>query len=453
MEFTEQGAYLCPNLEINTHKVYVMKLKTLSIAVASAAMSTQAIAATPEFNGYMRSGIGATGSGGEQMCFQADGSPYKHRLGNECETYAEIALSAPLYEEGNKAMGVHTLLAHSVDQRNDWEESPSAVREMYVSGQNMVESFEGSNLWAGKRFYQRRDVHQIDYYYLANAGAGAGIENIDVGFAKLSAAWVRNTSEALFDANIAGSGQTMADFSGNNLDLRLDGISTNSNGELSLVGIYGMYSEAADQDFNIENQKDNGVFVMAEHTQGDFFGGFNKFSVSYATDAMAGIGASGQLRGFGYENMADEGDDPVYRTDSNEGSWYRLLNWGVVDLGESTAMSYVVNYENYDKDDNKGSTLFTVGVRPQYNWNNNLSTILDLGYDVVEFQDAAKANGSEDNKLAKVTIAQQWQAGPNVFARPALRAFATYAKSDQYISRDSSSKDEVTFGFQAEAWW
>ncbi|MDO6765031.1 maltoporin LamB [Agarivorans sp. 1_MG-2023] len=431
-----------------------MKLKTLSIAIATAAMSSQAIAATPEFNGYMRSGIGATGSGGDQMCFQADGSPYKHRLGNECETYAEIALSAPLYEEGNKSMGVHTLLAHSVDQRNDWEESPSAVREMYVSGQNMVESFEGSNLWAGKRFYQRRDVHQLDYYYLANAGAGAGIENIDLGFAKLSAAWVRNTSEALFDANIAGEGKQMAEFSGNNLDLRLDGINTNSNGELGLVGIYGTYSEADDQDFRVENQKDSGVFLMAEHTQGNFFGGFNKLSVAYASDAMAGIGASGQLRGFSYEEVEVAPlDSGSYLAESNEGSWYRILNWGVVDLTDAAALSYVVNYENYDKDDNKGSTLFTVGVRPQYNWNNNLSTILDLGYDIVEFQDAAIANGSEDNKLAKITVAQQWQAGPNVFARPALRAFATYAKSDQYISRDSSSKDEVTFGFQAEAWW
>jgi len=111
-------------LNINIHKVYVIKLKTL--AIASTAISSQAMAASPEFHGYMRSGIGATGSGGEQACFQADGSPYKHRLGNECETYAEIALSAPLYEEGDKAMAVHTLLAHSVDQRNDWEESPSS---------------------------------------------------------------------------------------------------------------------------------------------------------------------------------------------------------------------------------------------------------------------------------------------------------------------------------------
>jgi len=53
------------------------------------------------------------------------------------------------------------------------------------------------------------------------------------------AAWVRNTSEALFDPNVAGSAEMMADFSGNSIDLRLDGIRTNNNGELSLVAIYG----------------------------------------------------------------------------------------------------------------------------------------------------------------------------------------------------------------------
>jgi len=169
---------------------------------------------------------------------------------------------------------------------------------------------------------------------------------------------------------------------------------------------------------------------------------------------MAGIGASGQLRGFAYqENNSEQLKANDYLAESNQGTWYRIMDFGSVNLGESAALSYVINYENYDNDDNKGSSLFTVGVRPQYNWNNNLSTILDLGYDMVEYQDAAKANGDQDNKLAKVTLAQQWQAGPNVFARPVIRAFATYAKSDKYISRDSSSQDEETFGFQAEAWW
>ncbi|WP_255956342.1 carbohydrate porin, partial [Klebsiella pneumoniae] len=33
-----------------------------------------------------------TGSGGEQQCFKATGAQSKYRLGNECETYAELKL-------------------------------------------------------------------------------------------------------------------------------------------------------------------------------------------------------------------------------------------------------------------------------------------------------------------------------------------------------------------------
>ncbi|WP_432453858.1 MULTISPECIES: maltoporin LamB [unclassified Agarivorans] len=426
-----------------------MKLKTLSLALAAATISSQTFAINPEFHGYMRSGIGATGSGGDQMCFQADGSPYKHRLGNECETYAEIGLKANAWEEGNQKMSVNTLFAYSVAQEKDWEAEAPATREMYVAGENMIESLAGANIWAGKRYYQRRDVHQIDYYYLANAGAGGGIENIDLGFAKLSAAWIRNTEEAYFTNKQQPivNDEGLENYSGNNIDLRLDGIQTNRDGYLGIATIYGAYSDQQGQDFagqqpnhNFEN---SGLFILAEHTQENFFGGFNQLSITYATDAMAKIGAFGQLSGFNYKE-----------TSSNQASYYRILNHGMLSFSEQNlALTYVVNYENYDKDDQQGSSLFTVGVRPQYNWNNHLSTILDVGYDVVEFQDVAKANGEQDNKLAKVTLAQQWQAGPSVFARPALRAFATYAKSDQRISRDTSSKDELTFGLQAEAWW
>ncbi|HAJ5786453.1 TPA: carbohydrate porin, partial [Escherichia coli] len=53
-------------------------------------MSAQAMAV--DFHGYARSGIGWTGSGGEQQCFQTTGAQSKYRLGNECETYAELKL-------------------------------------------------------------------------------------------------------------------------------------------------------------------------------------------------------------------------------------------------------------------------------------------------------------------------------------------------------------------------
>lgn len=44
----------------------------LAVAVAAGIMSVQAMAV--DFHGYARSGIGWTGSGGEQQCFQQPAS-------------------------------------------------------------------------------------------------------------------------------------------------------------------------------------------------------------------------------------------------------------------------------------------------------------------------------------------------------------------------------------------
>ncbi|MEL3672312.1 carbohydrate porin [Escherichia coli] len=57
-----------------------------------------------DFHGYARSGIGWTGSGGEQQCFQTTGAQSKYRLGNECETYAELKLGQEVWKEGTETL-------------------------------------------------------------------------------------------------------------------------------------------------------------------------------------------------------------------------------------------------------------------------------------------------------------------------------------------------------------
>lgn len=135
----------------------------LAVAVAAGVMSAQAMAV--DFHGYARSGIGWTGSGGEQQCFQTTGAQSKYRLGNECETYAELKLGQEVWKEGDKSFYFDTNVAYSVAQQNDWEATDPAFREANVQGKNLIEWLPGSTIWAGKRFYQRHDVHMIDFYY------------------------------------------------------------------------------------------------------------------------------------------------------------------------------------------------------------------------------------------------------------------------------------------------
>jgi len=67
------------------HPLFVLKPACLL-----AALLVGGPALAVDFHGYLRSGVGATAGGGDQACFQAAGAPAKYRLGNECETYAEI---------------------------------------------------------------------------------------------------------------------------------------------------------------------------------------------------------------------------------------------------------------------------------------------------------------------------------------------------------------------------
>ena len=89
----------------------MIKLKyPLAVAIA---MAISGQAAAVDFKGYARSGIGWTGSGGEQQSFQATGANSKYRLGNECETYAELKLGQELWKEGDKSFYFDTNLAYA----------------------------------------------------------------------------------------------------------------------------------------------------------------------------------------------------------------------------------------------------------------------------------------------------------------------------------------------------
>lgn len=187
-----------------------------------------------------------------------------------------------------------------------------------------------------------------------------------------------------------------------------------------------------------------------EHTQ-SIWGGFNKFVVQYATDAMTSWN-SGHSQGTSIDN---------------NGSMIRVLDHGAMDFNDDWGLMYVAMYQDVDLDSKNGSTWYTVGVRPMYKWTPIMSTQLEIGYDNVKSQ-----RTSENNNQYKITLAQQWQAGNSVWSRPAIRIFATYAKWDEnwgysnasgLQTKDSSGSgmytssrgddSEVTFGAQMEVWW
>ncbi|HEP1898235.1 maltoporin [Kluyvera cryocrescens] len=440
----------------------MITLRKLPVAVAVAAgiMSVQAMAV--DFHGYARSGIGWTGSGGEQQCFQATGAGSKYRLGNECETYAEIKLGQEVWKEGDKSFYFDTNVAYSVAQQNDWEATDPAFREANVQGKNLIEWLPGSTIWAGKRFYQRHDVHMIDFYYWDISGPGAGIENVDLGFGKLSLAATRSQEAGgsyIFTSNDIYS--KYKDTANDVFDVRLAGLETNPDGVLELGVDYGRANKTDGYSFADGASKDGWMFT-AEHTQ-SMLKGYNKFVVQYATDAMTTQGkglSQGSFTGNDYDKDAEIG--AVDNRINNNGDLWRVLDHGAISLGEKVDLMYVGMYQNIDRDDGNGTKWWTVGVRPMYKWTPIMSTLMEVGYDNVKSQKTG-----DTNNQYKITLAQQWQAGDSIWSRPAIRVFATYAKWDEkwgydngIAYKDTSAKtysrgdnDEWSFGAQMEIWW
>lgn len=420
-----------------------MRILSLSLAMLTTGLlSTQAIAI--DFHGYARSGIGWTGNGGEQKCAKVTGAPSKYRLGNECETYAELKLGQELWKEGNKSFYFDTNLAYSVSQQKDWEDTKPGFREVNVKATNIIDWLPGSTLWAGKRFYQRHDVHMIDFYYWDISGPGAGLENIDLGFGKLSFAVTRNTEEGGSYGWIddkSGKGQLT---SNDIFDIRLANLPVNAGGTLELGIDYGRANTRKGYHLDKQAPKD-GVMLTAEHTQ-SLLGGFNKFVLQYATDAMTSSG-NGRAEGANV---------------NNDGHMLRVLNHGAISITKKWDLMYAAMYQDIDLDNNNGNTWYTVGVRPMYKWTPIMSTLMEVGYDHVKSQ-RTKAN----NDQFKITLAQQWQAGDSIWSRPAIRLFTSYSKWNEKWGYDGNiaakdtaahqfsrgNKDEFTFGAQFEAWW
>ncbi|WP_110670029.1 maltoporin [Salinicola halophilus] len=419
----------------------------------------------PEFFGYARSGIGSTSGGGSQTCFQAAGAPAKYRLGNECETYAELGLGAQLYQQQDATFDFASRVAYVTAQDNDSEslqddDNDIALREMYVSGYNVVDGLPGATLWAGKRFYKRHDIHMNDFYYWDVSGPGVGISDIDVGTGTLSFAWVRSSGSDDGDGLFPDSGQQISD---DTVDARWSAIPVNPGGTLELGVDYGRSSLSEWQedyydDRNVDyDNGDKGWMGTVQHTQSDWFGGSNTVAVQYATDGIITRDGNAVGRGSGALRQ--------------EGNMWRVLDHGQIWLApDKVDLLYAAVYEDKDMDDNTGREWFSAGVRPSYYWNDIMSTALELGYDHISPQSGVQGYNGSDHHVTKLTIAQQWSAGRGALVRPTIRLFATYAEwnGDAYDGDrganslsasagpnnvDFNDNDGLTFGAQMEVWW
>uniref|UniRef100_UPI000368580D maltoporin LamB n=1 Tax=Hahella ganghwensis TaxID=286420 RepID=UPI000368580D len=354
-----------------------------------------------------------------------------------------LELTQDVFNQDGKTMKVDTMLAYTTDQSADWEtigdgggegnnkatEGQIALRQMNIQATGFLGFAPEANLWAGKRFYQRHDIHHLDLYYWDISGPGAGIEGIDAGAGKLSLAVTRQDGDD-FDPS--------DDINTNVFDIRYSGIQL---GDSTLeVGLDYNWRNLTDSQDDADIADDGSIMVTGELTT-PLMGGFNKFVLQYGDEGYAWamrFGGGGQWVG-----ELGEGN-----------SGYRIIDHGVINLSDNIEMGYAAYYgTTEDNRHDQDSSIWSISARPAYKWTDYTRTYLEVGYfEGNAYDDDAAAD--VDSSQAKLTLSQAWSAGSSYWARPEIRVFATYIVDNENDDAFGDGEDStLNFGVQAEAWW
>lgn len=420
-----------------------MKKATLTVAILGSLFATQVSAV--DFYGYVRAGLGASADGGGTKGGDEFYKTTLGRLGNEFDTYSEIGLGQELFNADGRSMYFESMFEMSSDGNLESENSKDdsanfGIKQLNVQAKGYIPASPDAVIWAGKRFYQRHDIHIIDTKYWNISGYGVGIENIKLNTGAISAAVIRADND-LAEWDDTGNKTSYGDLNTYFLDLRYAGFSP-WEGSWTEFGVdYAMVNPTDEQEDAAENF-DNGLMLTAELSQ-SFALGYNKFVLQYMDKGLAQNAIS---QGGGWYD--------IWSGDVSDAKGFRFISTGDLNLGESIVINHVLTYGNVkdhgdwlDKEE-----LFSFVARPTYNWSPYNKTMLEVGY---FDQEKTWDSGSEDKfSGTKFTIAHAISTGESFFARPEIRFFATYLKDNEGDSFDNNkSNDTINYGVQVEAWW
>lgn len=425
------------------------------VALLIASIFTTGSAFAVDFHGYARTGTSTTASGGAQYCYNdpVDGAHYTGRLGDECDTYGEIGLGqqydsaegAKFYLDSMFSFQAlyqgndYQSLTNSTDKdsRGDW-----ALRQLNVTAKNVLKSAPDTTFWVGKRYYQRKDVHILDLYYLNNSGNGFGVEDISAGPGKISLAWIdgaRKPAKGKSDAQGEPVIQT------EKYDLRYQDLSLWQDASLNLAFIYGK-ADLTDIQDKVGENKQTGSFYSAElpHKIGN---AENTFVLQYGQDALANTA-------FDNGNGTEVNTYNEWSGDLKDA--YRTIYFGSTPLTKNIDIAYSALYASGKTISQSAAETkpnrMSIVARPSYYWSSLTRTTLELGY--TKSQLSTKSQSSD---LSKVILAQELTPNIGLMARPSLRVytgsfFGDVAESTR-TAQQEGDKGEMRFGAQMEAWW
>ncbi len=412
-----------------------------------------------DITGYFRAGYGRANTGGPQQAF---GIPdlAKYRLGNEAENYGELAFAKTFYPIGLFAGGASddsgpvARMTYRLSFYNPYDnygtasDTDFASPEIWGSIANVIDGMPDAKIWAGNRFYRRRDINMNDFYFWDMSGGGGGIEDVTVGNGKMAFAWIGDGAQSgITNGFDSPDPENAAGFSKTNFDLRYyDWAFLGGKGELGLI--YASAESGVDSAGNSAEDSDGFALNLVKTDEGFL----DKNSLNVVSLQIGSGPASSFTSGFETYRTPDGSfirpvPDDAWRFRATE----QLVIQPVEQFSFGAAMVY--QYTDYGLEIPDQHWL-SGGVRPIWHLSEAFSIALEGGVDW-----ASSTQGGEGGTLGKLTLAPQVSLGNEYFSRPVLRAFFTYAMWSDGLQGEVGGLDYEgrttgwTWGVQMESWW
>lgn len=419
------------------------KLRVQLRAIAALALCGTAYSAYAgpdiDFSGYMRAGTGVNTRGGTQVCFKLPGADTKWRLGNECDYTLEPNIASTLVkgDDGSewrvhfmpsvyRAWGDKEFSASGAGVTDSGtDELVVRFGQAYAYGRNLPQ-LAGGMVWAGRRFYNRLQLGINDQFLENNDGDGAGLENMNVGAGKLSAAFMMN-------------GRNAANNNRYTIPISLRDIPTFKDSSLAIHVGYQRQSSTKDQTNGITPDKQ-----ASGHSLGLYHS------------------TQGTLGGATFVGLRTDKNDSSRGAIGASNNRIVLQQTGFL-TGIKTSWDFITEYRvNKVSGVSGNNKWYSMGGRTDTLISGPFRFLAELGTDQV------KPSSGPRQQLTKLTLATAMSAGPESGSRPTVRLFYTYARwndaartaftaggiNESRLARvygDRRSGSSV--GVQAETWW
>ena len=402
------------------------------------------------FNGYLRTGFGKT-ENSQMVDFRAPELAYKFRMGNEANHYGELQFNYNYSDQDStKLFGVTYMMSKYLPYGDANLNTFPETAQLYAS---IYDVYKGGDIWIGKRYYQRKNVEMLDYFWLNTAQGG------DVGFGIEGIKLSENSSNlnlAFVQFNYAKDAEKS--YSSYTSDLRYLDIPISNHSTLNLLGQYGYIEKNETQNLGKHKGYSLGAWWTYKHK-----------NIENTTTALFRKGSTIVDGPYSGKTITEYRDDyKLY--DLDHASSFNLIENFVYDDKEKHAVqaTLVYHYRDYGVgnisadgeilDNKRGKNGLSAGFRYMYYLNKRFNLALEAGNDYVK----SSKLGIEGN-LQKVTFSPQITWNYGYYTRPVIRPFVTYA----HWSNDFKGLVGITnlnhkllgkthglsYGIQLEIWW